>query len=132
VKPQIGEIILFKIDTSDFGVWRPLLVTFVHDDGTVDGELFLCWERDRRAEWPSKHLFWGLDPQHRNCEVRNVKPGEEVGNYKSRSGELEEIFNGITRLGDRLSRLEEIDAKRGKLQQPQPPAKAMVAEKRLK
>lgn len=130
MNPTIGEIVLFKIDTSDFGIWRPLLVTFVHDDGRVEGELTLSWERDRRTEWPSKHLFWGLDPQRRCCEVRNVSAGDVVGSYKRRDGELEELINGITRLGDRISRLEEIEAKRGKLVQA--PPKAMVPEKRLK
>lgn len=122
VKPGIGDTVLFKIDSADFGVWRPLLVTYVHDDGSVDGELFLSWERDRRAEWPSKYLFWGLDPAHRTCEVRNVKAGDALGGYKHI-----DIFEGIEK---RLAAIEKANESRGKLMQP--PAKALVPEKRTK
>ena len=83
-KPQIGEIVLFKIDPSDFGIWRPLLVTWVNDDFSVEGEVFFNWERDRAREWPVKRLFYRLDKENRTVEVKGVKVGEGVGEYRLR------------------------------------------------
>lgn len=85
----IGDTVLFKIDPADFGIWRPLLVTHVNDDGSVEGEVFFNWNRDRIREWPLKHLFFGLSNQHRTVEVMNVKLGDQVGEYK-----LKEPFRG--------------------------------------
>lgn len=83
-KPEIGEIVLFKIDPSDFGLYRPLLVTWVDDDGVIEGEIFFNWERDRHREWPMKHLFYRLDKEQRTVEVKNVREGEKVGEFKRR------------------------------------------------
>lgn len=111
---------LFKIDPSDFGVWRPLLVTFVHDDGTVDGELFLNWERDRRAEWPATKLFWGLSEGRRTTEVRNVAQGEAVGSFK-----FHQPGPTFEELQARIDKLE-------KARVPQGPPRPLVPEKRTR
>ena len=89
-KAEIGEILLFKIDPSDFGLWRPLLVTHVHDDSSVEGEVFFNWERDRHREWPVKHLFYRLDKENRTVEVKGVKEGDAVGDYRRRTAEKTE------------------------------------------
>jgi hypothetical protein len=131
-KASLGELVLFKIDSGDFGVWRPLLVTFVHDNGSVDGELFLSWERDKRAEWPAKYLFWGLDAAHRTVEVRNVSQGEELGKYQfaTPGGMLRNVDASLTALEARIASLEKANENRGKLVQ-QPP-KPLIPEKRTK
>jgi hypothetical protein len=122
VKPQIGEIVMFKIDPSDFGIWRPLLVTFVNDNGSVEGELFLNWEKDRRREWPSTKLFWGLTQSQRTVEVRNVQPGDAVGNYMTHfsSGSVVGLLRGLAELTARVATLEQ------KLEQQKEEKKALV------
>lgn len=95
MKPTIGEILLFKVDPGDFGVWRPLLPTFVHDDGRVDGEVFFAWDRDVAKEWPQRNLFHRLDKQQRTCSVLGVKAGDAVGEYKFREPGLMERFKAL-------------------------------------
>ena len=82
VKAAIGDIVLFKIDPSDFGISRPLLVTHVNDDESVEGEVFFNWELDRHREWPTKHLFYRLAKEQRTVQVAGVKAGEGIGEYK--------------------------------------------------
>ena len=111
MKPVLGEILLFKIDPGDFGRWRPLLTTFVHDDGRVDGEVFFAWDKDVNAEWPQKNLFYRLDKQQRTASVLGVRPGDAVGEYKFREPGLLE----------RLKMLEERIQGMGKLTPTGPP-----------
>lgn len=83
MKPTIGDVVLFKIDPSDFGIYRPLLVTCVHDDASVEGEIFFNWELDRHREWPLKHLFHRLSKEQRTVVTeKRVAPGDGVGEYK--------------------------------------------------
>lgn len=127
MRATVGEIVLMKIDTGDFGVWRPLLVTYVYDDGTVDGEVFFQVDQDRRAEWPVKRLFYGLSHERRSTEVRNISEGDGLGQFKFLP--LAGVDAVITALGSRLAALEAANASRGKLVAP---VKALVPEKRTR
>lgn len=87
MKPAIGDIVLFKIDPSDFGISRPMLVTHVGDD-SIEGEVFFVWELDKGREWPTKHLFFRLSKEMRSVAVAGVKAGDEVGQYKMKESRV--------------------------------------------
>lgn len=107
-KPKIGDVVLFKIDPSDFGIVRPLLVTHVNDDGSIEGEVFFVWELDRHREWPTKHLFYRLAKDQRTVQVVGMKQGEGVGEWQFRAqepsaalqelqGKFDELVKGMER-----------------------------------
>lgn len=127
VKAQIGDTVLFKIDTSDFGVWRPLLVTFVHDDGAVDGEVFFNVDQDKRYEWPSRKLFYGLSDIQRTVAVRNVQAGDKVGDFKFRLPGI--VVGNELLIEDLQARMDKLE---GQQRAPLTPARALTPEKRTK
>lgn len=103
-------------------------MTFVHDDGSVDGEIFFHWEKDTRLEWPQKHLFFRLAKSQRTVEIFNVKPGDGVGEFKFKPTPGEkDWYKEIT---DRFLKLEEQLA--AAMKAPVQPARVMTPEKRVK
>jgi hypothetical protein len=75
---EVGDIVLFRIDPE---VQRPLLVTYA-EDGKIDGELFLDWQRDRVTVWCTAHMFYLPAKDQRQVEVFKVEFGPEVGQWQ--------------------------------------------------
>lgn len=88
MKATIGDILLFKISDRDFGIFVPLLVTWVDEDGSVSGTIFFDWEKHRRMEWPAKKIFWGLSDLKWYVPVSGAKEGGAIGTWKFKDNHL--------------------------------------------
>lgn len=131
VRVAIGDIVLFKIDSSDFGISRPLLVTHVNDDDSVEGEIFFNWPRDIGREWPQKHLFSRLSKENRTVtlvDTKAARPGTGVGEWQFMPTppiSIPTVYDEMKSMRERLNALEAMGTRLAPIA-----SKALVPEKR--
>ena len=58
---------------------RPFLVCTLNEDGSMNGELFLDYLKDRPAEWVRRNVFQTIHRDYRTVYVEKVREGLGVG-----------------------------------------------------